>query len=61
MSPAKAEDEKTKARATAVAKRFMGVSPLKFEDARFLTSGENRATSGNSCKVLKRRLIFRAS
>ncbi len=51
ISPAKADVESTHAKTIAINNRFMFVSPLKVEDARFLTSGENRTTSGNSCKA----------
>jgi hypothetical protein len=38
MSPANAEDERTTASVIDINSRFTGSSPLKFKDARFLTS-----------------------
>jgi hypothetical protein len=58
MSPAKAEDERTAVRAIAIRNRLIKcVLLLKVGDARFLTSGKNRATSGKCCKAAGRELI----
>ena len=61
ICPANTEPESTKVIAIAIANRFMGcLSFWKFEDARVLTSAENRATSVSSCKLSLRQLISRS-
>lgn len=57
MSPASAGAERTHIKANADRNRFMDLSPFEIGDARTLTSDENRATSGSSCKRALRQLI----
>jgi hypothetical protein len=59
-SPAKAETERTQLRLIAITKRFMDVLLMEIDDARVLTSSENRATSRSSCKALRETIVFGA-
>jgi hypothetical protein len=58
-SPAKTTTERRQVKAVAIRKRFIDVSPSKIEDARLLTSCENRATSKNCCKATGRAINIR--
>jgi hypothetical protein len=58
ISPANADTESIEAKLIVARTRFILVFSLRFDDARVLTSDENRPTSQPSCKLERRGLIF---